>query len=88
MDELRPGNPIVAGERTIVPIERCLFQSVAGKSGCWLSGLKEPVAVIISDSSGMRAFDPEGGEIPVVSLIRKVPGLCAVVRHLPRSDGE
>jgi hypothetical protein len=82
MDELRAGNPIVAGEITLVPIERCFIQSDTGDMGCWLSGLKEPYAIILCDSVGIRAFDTEATEISVESLIQKIPDLGAVVALL------
>ena len=82
MDELRAGDPMIAGEVTLVPIERCSIQSNTGDMGCWLSGLKEPFAIIVCDTKCVRAFDTEAAEISVESLIRKVPELGAVLEHL------
>jgi len=82
MDELRAGDPMVAGEVTLVPIERCFIQSNIGDMGCWLSGLKEPFAIIVCDAIGIRAFDTEATEISVGSLIRKIPDLGAVLAPL------
>ena len=79
MDELRAGKPIVAGEVTIVPIERCYIQSVPGDMGCWLYGLKEPFAIITFDATGIRAYDTAAIEISVASLIQKIPDLSAVL---------
>ncbi len=79
MDELRAGNPMVAGEVTFVPIERCFIQSYTGDMGCWLSGLKEPFAIIVCDATGIRAFDTEATEISVESLMQKIPDLGAVL---------
>ncbi len=84
MDELRAGDPMVAGEVTLVPIERCFIQSNSGEMGCWLSGLKEPFAIIVCDAIGIRAFDAEATEISVEFLIRKIPGLGAVLAPLSR----
>ena len=79
MDELRAGNPMVEGEVTIVPIERCYIQSVPGDMGCWLYGLKEPFAIIIFDATGVRAYDKAAIEISVSSLIQKIPDLSAML---------
>ena len=79
MDELRAGIPMVAGEVTIVPIERCYMRSVPGDRGCWLYGLKEPFAIITVDATGIRAYDTEAIEISVASLIEKIPDLSAVL---------
>lgn len=79
MDELNAGKPMVAGGVTIVPIERRYFQAVAGDLGYWLSGLKEPLAIIIIDATGIRAYDTAALEIPVAPLIQEIPGLSAVL---------
>ena len=85
MEELRVGNPMIVGEVTLVPIERCFIQFYTGEMGCWLSGLKDPFAIIVCDAIGMRAFDTEATEISVESLMKKVPNLCAVLAHLSHS---
>ena len=85
MEELRIGNPMIVGEVTLVPIERCFIQSYTGEMVCWLSGLKDPFAIIVCDAIGMRAFDTEATEISVESLMQKVPNLCAVLAHLSHS---
>ena len=82
MDELRAGDPMVAGEVTLVPIERCFIQSSTGDMGCWLYGLKEPFAIIVCDAVGIRAFDTEATEISIESLIRKVPDLGTLLAPL------
>jgi hypothetical protein len=82
MDELRVGNPMVAGEVTLVPIERCFIQSETGDMGCWLYGLKEPFAIIVCDAIGIHAFDTEAQEISVESLIQKIPDLGVVLAPL------
>jgi hypothetical protein len=75
MKELRAGNPLVAGAVTIVPIECCSLHFVSWNMGCCLSGLKEPFAIIVRDADGVRAFDTEGSEISLQSLVRKIPDL-------------
>lgn len=79
MDELRAGTPMVAGEFTLVPIERSFITSDSGDWGCWLSGIKEPFAVVVCDATGIRAFDTEATVIPVESLIQKIPDLRKII---------
>jgi uncharacterized spore protein YtfJ len=82
MDELRAAHPMDVGEVTLVPIERCFIQSDTGDMGCWVAGLKEPFAVIVCDTTGIRAFDTEATEISVESLMQKIPDLGAVMTSL------
>ncbi len=63
MDELRSGNPFVAGDVTLVPIERYFIQFYTADRGSWLSGLTEPFAVVVCDTIGIRAFDIKSKEI-------------------------
>lgn len=84
MYKLRAGKPMVAGDVILVPIERCFIQSYSGDLGCWLSGLKEPLAIIVYDAIGLRAFDTESAEIPVEPLIRQIPDLGAVLAALSK----
>ncbi|MDH3378730.1 MAG: hypothetical protein OEQ39_17540 [Gammaproteobacteria bacterium] len=81
MDELRAGNPLLADKVTLVPIERWVIQSGAGDMGCWLSGLKEPFAIIVCDETGIRAFDTQATEVAVASLIQQVPDLDALLNR-------
>jgi len=79
MDKLRAGNPLLADQVTLVPIERWVIHSGTGDMGCWLSGLKEPFAIIVCDETGIRAFDTHATEVTIESLIQQVPDLGAVL---------
>ena len=67
MNDLRVGNPLVIGDVTLVPIERCVLHAHVSDSGCWLSGFKEPVAIIVWDALGFRALDIRPKENPAPS---------------------
>lgn len=82
MDELRAGISVAVGEVTLLPIERCVLQSGMGDMGCWLSGFKEPFAIIICDAAGIRAFDMDAAEIPVETLTQKIPDLGEMLAAL------
>ena len=87
MNELRIGKPMVKGEVIIVPIERFYIRSISGDMGCWLSGLKKPFAIIISDAAGIRAYDTAAAEISVGSLIQKNPELSEGLVSLKQKKG-
>lgn len=75
MDELRAGTPVITGEVTLVPIERCVIQSEREDIGCWMSALKEPFAIIVCDATRLRAFDMQATAVTVESLIEEVADL-------------
>jgi len=77
MNELRAGDPVVAAEVTLLPIEHCVIESCSGDEGCWLSAQKEPFAIIVFDTNGVRAFDTQAAEVTIESLIQQVPNLGA-----------
>jgi uncharacterized spore protein YtfJ len=82
MGELRIGSPVAAGGVTLVPIERSSVQFEKGDRGCWLSGLIEPVAIIVCDAAGIRAYNTTGTDIPYASLLRKIPNLGAFIEGI------
>ena len=83
MDELRPGNPVTVAGLTIVPIERRVLRTCAGDGRFWLVASMEAAAVLVRDVSGIRAFDVEGVEIAVESLVREAPGLGPLLASWP-----
>ena len=87
MNELRIGKPMFKGEVIIVPIEHFYIRSISGDMGCWLSGLKKPFAIIISDAAGIRAYGTAAVEISVGSLIQKIPELSEVLVSLKQKKG-
>ena len=87
MNELRIGKPMVKGEVIIIPIENFYIRSISGDMGCWLSGLKKPFAIIISDAAGIRAYDTAAAEISVGSLIQKIPELSEVLVSSTKKKG-
>ncbi len=79
MEELRAGNPLTAGDVTLVPIERSGIQSDIGDMGYWLTVFKEPFAVVVCDATGTHAFDTDSAEIAVDALIQKIPNLGTIL---------
>lgn len=84
MEELRAGNPLTIADVTLVPIERSAIQSDIGNMGYWLTGFKEPFAVVVCDATGTHAFGIDSAEIAVDMLIQKVPNLCAILSRIEK----
>ncbi len=79
MSELRVGKPICLNGTSIIPIEKVYLGHYALRKGYWLYGSKEPVSIIVSDAHGVRALDIQAHGLSLTQLIRKVPGLEAVL---------
>lgn len=78
--------PVTVGDVTLIPVVRiCLHSNAPDKSkskardnftdAYWLSGNKEPLAIIVCDTNGVRAFDMSSTEITITSLLQKIPDL-------------
>ena len=84
MKVLRAGRQLAVGEVTLVPVERRSIQSDSGQAGYWLHGLKEPFAVVVCDTVGIRAFDIAGADLVVEALTKRVVDLDRVLAGLRR----
>lgn len=82
MDKLQTGKPRVAGNVTLLPIERLFIHAEKGLTGHWLAARKEPYAIIICDDNGIRAFNSEAKAIPLEQLTQSVPDLDTVLASL------
>lgn len=82
MDELRAADPLTVAGVTLIPIEYSRIQSDLGSMGYWLTGFKEPFAVVICDQSGTCAFDMGSAELAVNELIQKVPNLYSILDRI------
>jgi hypothetical protein len=60
MTRITLGKPISINGITIIPIEKTSVESYGLGPARWAHGIKEPVAVVVKDASGVRAFDMEG----------------------------
>ena len=79
MSELRMGEPICVNGTNIIPIEKVYLRNYALRKGYWLYGSKEPVSIVVCDAHGVRALDVQAHGLSLTELIRKVPGLEAVL---------
>lgn len=85
MEALRAASPLSVGDVTLVPIERVGVRSDMGDAGYWISAFKEAFAVIVCDTSGVRALAPDSSEIALDALIRETPNLGAILSKLSAS---
>jgi uncharacterized spore protein YtfJ len=79
MSELRVGKPICVNGTNIIPIEQVYLRNYPLRKGYWLYGSKEPVSIVVCDAHGVRALDIQARGLSLTELIRKVPGLEAVL---------
>jgi hypothetical protein len=82
MEELRAGNPLILADATLVPIECYWIQADSGNMGCWLTGVKEILAVVVCDAAGIRAFGIDSAEVAVDGLIQKTPNLFDILNEI------
>ncbi|MCI0504814.1 MAG: hypothetical protein L0Z73_01765 [Gammaproteobacteria bacterium] len=79
MDKLQAGKPLAVGNFTLVPIEHFIMHTGKGRTGCWLAAHKEPYAIIICGTHGIRAFNLEAKEVSLEHLAQAIPDLGAIL---------
>lgn len=77
MEYITIETPINAHDVTLIPVVRICLHSNYNTTGCWLSGNKQPLAIIVCDSNGVHAINISSFEISIESLLQKIPGLYA-----------
>jgi len=80
MDHVTIETPITVAEITLIPIVRNNLFSNKDEMGYWLTGSKEPLAIILCNKDGVRAFDMNSIEIAIAPLIQKVSDLNEVLK--------
>lgn len=73
--------PVTVFDVTLIPVVRiCTYGNGNGnKTGYWLSGNKEPLAIINCNASGVRVFNMKASEMPLDSLLQNIPDLNEVL---------
>jgi uncharacterized spore protein YtfJ len=87
MSELRMGKPIRLRGTNIIPIEKVYLSNYPLRKGYWVYGSKEPVSIVVCDVRGVRALDIQAHGLSLTELIRKVPGLEAVLEEFTAVGG-
>jgi hypothetical protein len=72
------GPVAIAGITLILVVKLSLNCQPVGSS-IFFSGIKQPMNVVVASSSTKKAFDIEGGEIPIGSLLQEVPDLAKIL---------
>ena len=82
MDKLYAGIPLTAGKFTLIPVEHLVLQTKTESTYDWLVAFKEPYAIIVCDSNGVRALNLKDKQLSLEDLIQTVPGLGTIVAPL------
>lgn len=77
MDKIKVGTPIRLKDHLLVPIEKSSVSHDTAEAAAWCRGSKELIALVVQTSSGMQAFDMDGGQIAISELKKTVPGIQA-----------
>lgn len=78
----RAGAPVRVGAAVLLPIERVVLSAERSGGLAWVTAFKEPVALILRDAGGIRAFDIGAGPVALDTLRDKLPGLDAALAAL------
>lgn len=76
IDELRAGAPVTINNITVTPIEKVHHYDTETRQGIWVYHTREPVAVVVSASHGVEAFDMEGREMSLPQILQMAPSLA------------
>ena len=80
MDHVTIESPITVAEVTLIPVVHNSLFSNKDEMGYWLTGAKEPLAIILCNKDGVRAFDMNSIEIAITPLIQKVSNLTEILK--------
>jgi uncharacterized spore protein YtfJ len=78
MEKLKAGKPVTVDNVTLLPIERLTIHSKKMDFCHWIAAQKEPYAIILRDSKGIRAFDMEGNDVSIECLMKAVSDLIVL----------
>jgi hypothetical protein len=67
---------------TLLPIEYIAIQSGKGSAGYWFASHKEPHAIIICGTYGIRAFNLEAKEVSLDHLAQTAADLASILASL------
>ena len=71
--------PLAIAGITLVLVIRLSINCQPGGSGIFFSGIKQPMKVVVASPLTKKAFDMEGDEIPMGSLLQEVPDLAEML---------
>lgn len=68
----------IAGITLVLVVKLSMNCQLAG-GNIFFSGLKQPVSLVVTSPSVKKAFDVNGEEVPVSTLVHQTPGLRSVL---------
>jgi len=71
--------PVAIAGITLILVIRLSLNCQPTGSSIFFSGIKQPVNVVVTSPSIKKAFDIEGGEIPIGPLLQEVPDLGRIL---------
>ena len=74
------GPMAIAGITLILVVKLSMNCQLAG-GNIFFSGLKQPVGLVVTSPSAKKAFDINGEEVPVSTLVHQTPGLLSVLEE-------
>ena len=75
MNNMQIGQVTKVATTTIIPVEQLIVYRDTNSTTSWWYGSKELYALVISTSTGFKAFDMHSNEMSIGDLIREVPTL-------------
>ena len=75
METFITDTPVSIHDVTLIPVVSHRLHSYHNAMTHWTVASKEPLAIIVCDANGTRAFDMSAKEISITSLSKKIPAL-------------
>lgn len=75
---LKPGKTMVIGDLTLIIIEQLSINASDASHGLWVNARKEPYALVIQDSQGLRVLDMQGKDLPIGTLSKHSMELASI----------
>jgi hypothetical protein len=74
--------PMAIAGITLILVIKLSLNCQPGGSNIFLSGIKQPVNVVVASPLAKKAFDIEGDEIPIGQLLKEVPDLAGILEKV------
>ena len=72
-------SPVVIAGITLILVIKSSLNCQGSGSNIFFSGIKQPINVVVAAPSTKKAFNIEGGEIPIDPLLQEVPQLAGIL---------
>ena len=72
-------SPIAVAGITLILVVKLSVNCQPVGSNIFLSGVKQPVSLVVTSASEKKAFDIEGKEYPISTFLQETPGLGSLL---------